>query len=168
VIEVDVLAFQDKSTVCWMFAPEPLAGSKAEVEVLVKKEIFAEAVPLVVGANVTVKGTLWPAARVTGRVTPPRVNTELLELAADRVTLPPLAVTLPDWVCVVPMVTLPKLMDPGVTPRVPLEVVPLPVRETPTDGSDALELRESVALSVPVVEGAKVTDRLALPPAGRV
>ena len=68
----------------------------------------------------------------------------------------------------VPMVTLPKLMDPGVTPRVPLEVVPLPVRETPTDGSDALELRESVALSVPVVEGAKVTDRVALPPAGRL
>ena len=67
------------------------------------------------------------------------------------------------------MVTLPKLMDPGVTPRVPLEVVvPLPVRETPTEGSDALELRERVALSVPVVEGAKVTDRLALPPAGRV
>jgi hypothetical protein len=58
VIEVDVLAFQDKATVCWMVAPEPLAVSKAEVEVLVKKEIFAEAVLLVVGANVTVKGTL--------------------------------------------------------------------------------------------------------------
>jgi hypothetical protein len=68
----------------------------------------------------------------------------------------------------VPMVTLPKLKDPGVTPRLPLEVVPLPVRATPTDASDALEVRESVALSVPVVEGAKVTDRLALPPAGRV
>jgi hypothetical protein len=57
-IEVDVLAFQDNSTVCWMVAPEPLAVSKAEEEVLVKKEILAEAVPLVVGANVTVKGTL--------------------------------------------------------------------------------------------------------------
>jgi len=69
---------------------------------------------------------------------------------------------------VVPTVTVPKLKDPGVTTRLPLELVPLPVRETPIDGSDALELRESVALSVPVVEGAKVTDRLALPPAGRV
>jgi hypothetical protein len=66
------------------------------------------------------------------------------------------------------MVTLPKLKDPGVTARFPLEVVPLPVRATPTDGSDALELRKSVALFVPVVEGAKVTDRLALLPAGRV
>ena len=57
-IEVDVLAFQDKSTVCWRFAPEPLAVSKAEVDELVKKKIFAEAVPLVVGANVIVKGML--------------------------------------------------------------------------------------------------------------
>jgi hypothetical protein len=138
------------------------------VEVLVKKKIFADAVPLVVGVNVTVKGTLCPAARVTGRVIPPRVNAALLELAEDKVTLPPLAVMLPDCACAVPTVTLPKLMDPGVTPRVPLEVAPLPVRETPTDGSDALELRESVALTVPGMEGTNVTDRLALPPAGRV
>ena len=68
----------------------------------------------------------------------------------------------------VPMLTLPKLIEAGVMPKVPLEVVPLPVRDTPTDGSDALELRESVALSVPVVDGLKVTDRLALPPAGSV
>jgi hypothetical protein len=57
-IEVDVLAFQDKSTVCWTVAPEPLTLSSAEVEVFVKKERFAEAVPVVVGENVTVKGTL--------------------------------------------------------------------------------------------------------------
>ena len=29
VIEVDVLAFQDKSMMCWMLVPEPLAVSKA-------------------------------------------------------------------------------------------------------------------------------------------
>jgi len=57
-IDVEVLAFQDKSTACWIVAPEPLTVSNAEVELLVKKEMFAEAVPLVVGANVTVKGTL--------------------------------------------------------------------------------------------------------------
>jgi len=67
------------------------------------------------------------------------------------------------------MVTLPKFMDPGVTAKVPLDVVPLPVSETLTDGSDAFELlMESVALSVPVMEGVKVTDRFALPPAARV
>ena len=42
----------------WIFPPEPLAVSKAEVELLLKKKILAEAVPLTVGANVTVKGTL--------------------------------------------------------------------------------------------------------------
>ena len=50
----------------------------------------------------------------------------------------------------------------------PLDVVPLPVRDTPTVGSDALEVRDRAALSVPVVEGVKVTDKLALPPAARV
>jgi hypothetical protein len=54
----------------------------------------------------------------------------LLELLEDKVILPPLTVKLPDSVCVVPMVTLPKLMEPGVTPNVPLDVVPLPVRDT--------------------------------------
>jgi len=63
---------------------------------------------------------------------------------------------------------LPKLMELGVTPRVPLELVPLPVRDTLTVGSDAFELNESVALSVPVVEGAKVTDKLTLPPAAKL
>jgi hypothetical protein len=163
-----VLALHDRSTVCWMVAPEPLAVSDAEVELLVKNETFAEAVAVEVGANVTVNGRFWPAASVTGNVNPPRVNAELLELLEDTVTLPPLAVKVPDWVCVVPIVMLPKLMEPGVTPNVPLDVVPLPVRDTPTFGSDALELRDSVALSVPVVEGVKITDRLALPPAGRV
>jgi hypothetical protein len=101
-------------------------------------------------------------------VNPPRVNAELLELLEDKVILPPLTVKLPDSVCVVPMVTLPKLMEPGVTPNVPLDVVPLPVRDTLTDGSDALELRESAALTGPVVDGVKVTERLVLLPAAKV
>ena len=92
---MDVLASQDKLTVCWIVPPEPLAVSRAEVELLVKKEMFAEAVPVVVGAKVTVKGTLWPDAIVTGKVSPATMNSELLELMEDRVTLPPLAVTLP-------------------------------------------------------------------------
>ena len=96
------------------------------------------------------------------------MKAELVELAEDNVTPPPEAVKVPDCVCVIPTVTLPKLIDPGVTPNVPLTLVPLPVKETPTDGSDALEASESVALLVPLAEGAKVTERLALPPAGKV
>lgn len=64
--------------------------------------------------------------------------------------------------------TDPKLMDPGVTVKVPLVVVALPIRDTETDGSEALDVRASVAVSVPDVVGAKVTERLALAPAGRV
>jgi len=59
-------------------------------------------------------------------------------------------------------------MEPGVTPNVPLDVVPLPVRGTATEGSDALELRERVALAVPVVDGANVTERLVLAPAAKL
>ena len=56
--EVDVLAFHDKSTVCWTVAPAPLAVSDAMVVPLLRKEIFPDAVPATVGVNVTVKGTL--------------------------------------------------------------------------------------------------------------
>jgi hypothetical protein len=95
-------------------------------------------------------------------------NIELLELAEDKVTLPPLAVMLPLWIWVVPTVTVPKLMDPGVTPSVPLEFVALPVRYTATEGSEALEARVRVALSVPAAVGAKVIHRPALLSAARV
>jgi len=57
-IELDVLAFQDSWTVCWIVVPEPLAVSDADVELLVKKEMFAEAEPEAVGAKVNVKGAL--------------------------------------------------------------------------------------------------------------
>lgn len=167
-IEVDVLAFHDKSTMCWMVPPEPLAVSTDEVEVLVRKEMLAEAVVVAVGAKLTVKGTLWPAARVTGKVSPPTVKAELLEPTEDKVTFPPVAVIFPLWLWTVPMVTVPKLMDPGVTARVPLEVVALPERDTETEGSEASEPRVTVAVSVPATVGVKVTDKLALLPGARV
>jgi len=93
--ELDVLAFHDRPTVCWTAAPAPEAVSDAERALPANIEMFAEAEPAAVGVNVTVKGRLWPEARVTGRDSPPTVNTELLELAEDKTTLPPLAVTLP-------------------------------------------------------------------------
>lgn len=51
---------------------------------------------------------------------------------------------------------------------VPVVVVALPARDTETEGSDAFEVRASVAVLVPPVVGAKVTERLALTPAGRI
>ena len=166
--EVEVLAFHDKSTMCWLVPPEPLAVSTNEVEVLVTKEMLAEVAAVAVGAKLTVKGTLCPAASVTGSVRPPTVKTELLELTEETVTLPPLAVIFPLWLWAVPMVTVPKFIDPGVNPSVPLEVVALPVRDTATEGLEASELSVTLAVSVPAAVGAKITDRLALPPAASV
>lgn len=151
-----------------MAAPEPLAVCDADVELLVKKEMLAELVPVAVGAKLTVYGTLWPAASVKGRGSPLMVKAELLELAEDNVTLPPLAVIAPVWIWVVPIVTVPKLMDPGATPSVPLEVVAVPVRDTAIEGSEAFEAKVRVAVLVPATAGAKVTDKVALLPAVRV
>ena len=92
----------------------------------------------------------------------------MLELVDDNVTLPPLAVRLPLWLCVFPMVTLPKFSALGATLRVPLEEVPLPVSETDTDGSEALEASVRVALLAPVAVGAKAIDKPALAPGANV
>jgi len=135
----------------------------------VKKEIFADALPLVVGEKVTVNGTLCPDAIVVGNVSPLSVNSELLELAEERVTFPPLAVTLPLLLRLLPIVTELKLIEPGVTPMVPaLEFAPLPERATVTTGSEAFELRERVPLAVPTTVGEKTTDKLTVLPAARV
>ena len=138
------------------------------MELLEKKEIWAEAAPEAVGVNVTVYGTLCPADRVSGGFTPASVNAELLELVEDNVTLPPVAVRLPLWVCVLPIVTLPKFIALGATLSVPLELVPLPVNDTDSEGSEALEASVSIALLAPVVVGAKATDKPALAPAAKV
>ena len=64
--------------------------------------------------------------------------------------------------------TLPKLIEPGVTARVPLVTVPLPLRETFTLGSEPLDVSVSATLSVPDVLGENVTDKFALAPAARL
>jgi hypothetical protein len=166
--EVDVLAFQDRSIVCWIVPPVPLAVSEAKVEPLLIKEILPEAAPVTVGAKVTVKGTLWPAAIVTGNGNPLKVNSELLELAEERVTLAPLAVMLPVWLWLLPMVRVPKLIDAGVTPSVLVEVIAVPERETATEGLDPFELMVRVAPSVPATVGENFTDKFALLPAATV
>jgi len=80
----------------------------------------------------------------------------------------PDAVTLPLWLWLLPIVTEPKLIEPGVTPNVPLEVAPVPDSARVTVGSEAFELSERVALAVPATVGEKTTDRLTLLPAARV
>ena len=63
----------------------------------------------------TENGTLWPATMVVGSDSPPIVNVVLLELAPVRVTLPPLAVSVPEAVELDPATTLPRPRVAGVT-----------------------------------------------------
>ena len=55
--------------------PEPIQ--------LLRNEILPEAVPEIVGLNVTLKRTLCPAAIIQGNVMPLSVKAELLELAEE-------------------------------------------------------------------------------------
>jgi len=64
---------------------------------------------------VTENGTLWPAAIVVGSDSPPTVNVVLLEVAPVTVTLPPLAVSVPEAVALDPATTLPSPRVAGVT-----------------------------------------------------
>jgi hypothetical protein len=100
-----------------------------EVSALLVKARVALADPAAVGANFTVKGTLCPAAMVTGKVRPLRVNAELFMLSAVTLTLAPLALNDPDAVPLLPTATLPRLSVDGETANCPAvaAVIPLAV-----------------------------------------
>ena len=73
------------------------------------------AAPALVGANVIVNGTFWPAGTVRGSDIPPMLNAELFVPAALIVTFAPLADRLPEIVPLVPTTTLPAARVVGVT-----------------------------------------------------
>src|SRR5579871_150722 len=150
-----------------MVAPVPDAASFVELVLPPKKEIVAEEAPGAAGVKVRLKGTLWPAAIVTGNMSPPNVNCALLEVTEDTVTLPPLALILPFCVWLEFTFTLPKLMEAGVTVKVPVVagLAPVPENETARLGSEAFDDRPRAALSLPVAVGANVTDKFAVLPA---
>lgn len=66
------------------------------------------------------------------------------------------------------MVTLPKLMEPGLRASVPLGVVAVPLRATVTDGFAAFDAMARLAEFAPVLVGENVTDRFALALAAKV
>ena len=63
----------------------------------------------------TENGTLWPAAIVVGSDSPPTVNDVLLEMASVTVTLPWVAVSVPEAVALDPVTTLPSCRVAGAT-----------------------------------------------------
>jgi hypothetical protein len=90
------VSFQERFTLCCGgAAPVPVKVSTAEFEALLVNEPIAEALPDVCGVNISVNGTLCPAAIVSGKVIPLSENSELVTVAADTLTLDPLALKVP-------------------------------------------------------------------------
>ena len=122
----------------------------------------------VVGANVTLKLALWPAAKVTGAVIPLRVNPVPVMLTWDIVTLdPPVLVTVSERDLLVPTVTLPKARLVGFDARVPA-VTPVPDRAIVSVGLEAFEVIVILPLALAAVVGANATVKVALWPAVKV
>lgn len=133
--------------------------------------------PAEVGAKVTWKVELWPAARVSGRARPLMLTPEPVAVACEMVALvPPEFVRVTVWLCVLPTVTFPKATLTGETPSCPAEV-PSPntgnealvdveddpeVPEAALMVSEALPLTATLPLADPEDFGANVTVRLVL------
>jgi len=132
---------------------------------LLAKVSVALAAPDAWGLKVTVKEALWPAGMVTGSERPPRLNAELLELAAVTVTFVPLAVRLPDAVPPVPTTTLPKPRVVGVTVSCPAAAVPVPDSGIVSVGLVAFEVTVTLPLALAADCGVNVTLKVALCPA---
>ena len=124
--------------------------------------------PTVWGLKVIVNGTLVPAAIVAGSESPPRLNTELLVLAAVIVTFAPVAARVPEVVPLVPSSTLPRASVVGLIASCPAAAAPVPDNAIVIVGLDALEVTVTLPLALPEVEGANLTLMTTLWPAARV
>ncbi len=106
------------------------------------------------GANVTVKFTLCPAVSVTGVVMPLRVNPVPLIPAWEIVTLePPVLVSVPERVGLLPTVTLPKARLVGFEAKAPTET-PVPDAAIVSVGFEASEVMVTAPVADPVTTGA--------------
>jgi len=119
----------------------------------------------VCGLKVTVTGRVAPAAIVTGRESPPMVNTELFVLAAVMVTFAPVAFKVAVPSALVPSATLPNASVDGVMESCPAAVAPVPETPTVRDGFEASEVIVTVPLADPAEVGANFTLTVAVPPA---
>jgi hypothetical protein len=128
------------------------------------KVSVALAAPAICGLKVTENEVLWPAGMVTGSESLPTLNTELLEVIAETVTLAPPAVRLPDADPLVPTTTLPRLKVIGLTLSCPA-ATPVPDNGIVSVAFDAFEVRVIVPLALPAAGGVNVTLKLALCPA---
>ncbi len=110
----------------------------------------------------TLTCTLCPAAIVTGKVAPGKVNWPLLLAAEEMVTLVPTALSTAVCIPVSPSITLPKLSWAGVIVSDPLVVLePVPVSGIAIAGPE-MNIRPPIT---PEVFGVKLTLNVRLCPA---
>ena len=124
----------------------------------------ADCAPVVVGLNVIVIDALLPAAIVCGSESPLIVKAELFVLAAEIVTLLPVAVRVPFAVPLDPSVTLPTAIVVGEIDSCPGTATPVPVADAVKVGFDELLSKVNVELAAPAAVGLKVTLNVTLCP----
>ena len=98
------------------------------LEASLTKETWPVGFPMIVGANTTLNGALWPEVRVSGNVSPCSVKTSPLTLAEETVTVPPEAVMVPDRLLLRPKTTFPKLSEAGLGFN--STMIPVPINPT--------------------------------------
>ena len=112
------------------------------------------AVPVAVGSNAIEKVADCPALRVTGNDIPLIAYSLPATVAADIVTLPPDAVSVPDILLVLPTATLPKASDVGVALKELVGATPVPAKETAVGLLEALLTIEICPVTLPADAGA--------------
>lgn len=148
--------------------PDPVRVSTVGVlAALLVREMLPDAVPLLCGAKVKVNDALWPAAIVAGRDNPPRLNSGLVEVAEETVTLDPVAVRVAVSILLVPRVTLPKFKVVTLVIKWPAEM-PVPDRAILRAGVEAFETTAIPALVLPPTFGVKRTLKVTLCPLFRL
>ena len=121
--------------------------------------------PAPVGANVTVKVTLWFEESVAGNVNPLTVKTAPATLAWDMVTVdPPVFVTVSDLLLLLPTCSLANERLVGFAANVPGDS-PVPDRGTLRLGFDPLDVTLRLPLAAPPAAGANATVNGVLCPA---
>jgi len=124
------------------------------VSALLLKEMLPEAVPLLCGVNVTLTGALCPAASAIGNETPFKLNSGLLVLADETVTLEPLAPSVAVKLLFWPTVMLPKSSVVGDSSNWP-EAVAVPESAIVKLEFEASDTMAMLPLAVPEDVGAK-------------
>ena len=118
--------------------------------------------PAAAGAKTTLNDVVCPAGRVSGRVSPLKLNPVPLTVALEIVTLePPVLVSVTATLGLLPIRTFPKSTLLGVAVRLPGDR-PRPERAILSGELDAVETIASVPLTVPVAAGAKVAVNVTL------